>query len=107
MILAPRSWPSRPGLATRMRKGRSTESCLLLVRSHPRGVAVLAEHLAEDVGDLTDAAFDPHRVEDRRHQVPSVLGCRSHRRESIAHAALVASLLAGANALDLAALELG
>src|SRR5512143_850569 len=101
MILAPRSWPSRPGLAIRMRRRRSDTRA-----SQPGGVAVDAEHLAEDVGDLAHRDLGLHRLDDRRHQVLSVPRRRPHRRDALVHETALAPLLALAHACHLRALDL-
>src|SRR5271169_88627 len=87
MILAPRSWPSRPGFATRMRSRFSgtLNSFLLLERSDPRRVAIHAEHLAEDVGDFTDGALLLHGIDDRRHEIGAVGGGALDGRQGGAH----------------------
>src|SRR5262245_8697006 len=63
MILTPRSCPSSPGLATRMRSGRDD---ILL---QPGGIAVLPEDVAVEVGDLAEGAHRTHRADKRRHEV--------------------------------------
>src|SRR5262245_66357414 len=65
MIFTPRSWPSRPGLATRMRSGRAGIDALL----QPGRIAVLAEDLAVDVADLAERAHRLYGSDQRQHQI--------------------------------------
>src|SRR2546426_11788849 len=64
MILAPRSWPSRPTLPTRSRTFRA----LFISELHP-SFAVRAEDLLERAADFAHGGVGAHRLEDRRHQV--------------------------------------
>src|SRR5262245_43583617 len=101
MIFAPRSWPSRPGLAIRTRGGvaLAPAGCSALtprgnralaprgcrsLTSDPRRVAVNAEDLAEHVRDLAHRASDLHRGDDRRHQVRAAAGRIAYVLEPLA-----------------------
>src|SRR6266568_5786829 len=96
MTLAPRSWPSRPGLPTRMRARRMSE-----LRRH-----VGAEHAPERGRDLADGRVGAHRLDDRRHEVggPARLGLEP--AEGAVGGGLVALGAHAAHARDLLALEL-
>src|SRR5262249_30771277 len=83
MILAPRSWPSRPGLATRIRSGRTA-------LSEPGRVAILAEDLAVEIGYLAQRAARLHRRHERRHQVLARAGGVAHPGERLAGGGRVA-----------------
>src|SRR5262245_55554941 len=102
MILAPRSWPSSPGLAIRMRSRRSDTGGL----SDPGRIAVDAEDLAEDVGDLADRTLGVRRRDHGRHEIVALLGRSPDGGEPLAHGGLIALPLAGPDAFDLAALDL-
>src|SRR5437868_3528831 len=69
---APRSWPSRPGFATRTRILRS-------IRSEPRRGLVDAELLLERRRDLAHRAIRAHRVADAGLHVLGA-GCRRGQR---------------------------
>src|SRR5262249_62097462 len=86
MIFTPRSWPSRPGLATRMRSGRAGIDALL----EPRRIAVLAEDVAVDVGDLAEGAHRLHGGDQRRHQILARRGGFPHPRQRLARGRRVA-----------------
>src|SRR2546428_13195044 len=77
MILAPRSWPSRPTLPTRSRTFRS-----LVISELPPSFAVPAEALLERAANLAHGRVSPHRLEDRRHQVFTGPGDPLERFES-------------------------
>src|SRR2546425_4616596 len=64
MILAPRSWPSRPTLPTNSRTFRS----LFISEVHP-SFTVGAKNFLERAADLAHGSVGAHRLEDRRHQV--------------------------------------
>src|SRR5262249_52906655 len=101
MILAPRSCPSKPGLATRMRSGRS------LIASNPGGIAILAEGLAEHVGDLAHRDALLHRGEDRRHDVVAALARIADAPRGVARLGAVARLLPRPYAIGLLPLDVG
>src|SRR6185369_17537534 len=100
MILAPRSCPSSPGLATRMRR-RGAE----LMRSEPRRVAVDAELVAVDVADLAERDAVLHRVDEERHQVPAVATRAPHVGEARRRTLRVALRLERLHAADLRVLD--
>src|SRR6266404_1842272 len=102
MILAPRSWPSRPGLATRIRSVRAGGT-----PSHPRGVAIDAELLAIDVADLAERDAILHGGDERRHQVLTVATGAADRVEARARPCLIARRLERAYARRLPLLERG
>src|SRR3954464_11021888 len=83
ITLAPRSWPSRPGLAM------TTLSFRILGDQAPRTkdqglddghFLVLAPHLAKRVAHFADGCICADRVEYRRHQV---VGRSRHRTQAI------------------------
>src|SRR6516162_389348 len=80
MILAPRSCPSRPGLAIRMRSRRSATRA-----SDPCRIAVHAEHVAEDVRDLAHGALRLYGGDHRRHQVGALRGGGVDVGEAVLH----------------------
>src|SRR5438128_145520 len=102
MIFAPRSWPSRPGLATRM---RSVRSLIGSRPSHPSRIAVDAEGLPEDVGDLSHRHALLHRCEDRRHHVLSTLARLTNPQRRLPRLGSVARLLPGAHPIGLLLLD--
>src|SRR5262249_21243137 len=86
MTLAPRSCPSRPGLAITTRslrtslrvQFRSPHSLLLTLQSAIRNpqsndwhLFVFAPDLAQRIAHLADGRVRADGVEDRRHQVPA------------------------------------
>src|SRR5689334_14342803 len=101
MILAPRSCPSSPGLATRIlrRWGFS-------LTSNPRRVAVDAELVAVDVADLAERDPLLHRGDQQRHEVPAVAARGTHVGEARRDARVVARRLERLHALDLLLLDL-
>src|SRR5689334_17181381 len=100
-IFAPRSWPSSPGFAMRM---RSRE---FMSRSEPCRVAVLPEDLAVEVRDLPDRAERLHRGDERRHEVLAVLRRGAHARERRARLGGVPLALHAADPVGLPRLDLG
>src|SRR3712207_2686836 len=64
MTLAPRSWPSRPGLATRTR--------IFLSAISESGLLVEAVHVAQRVADFAERGVGTHRLDGRRHRVVAV-----------------------------------
>src|SRR5215468_9287536 len=99
MILAPRSWPSRPGLATRMRSGRTA-------LSEPRRVAVLPEGLAVEIRDLAQRAPRLHRGDERRHEVLARAHRLAHPAERLAGGGGVALALHPSHPVGLVRLDL-
>src|SRR6266568_880707 len=112
MILAPRSWPSRPGLATRMRRGRWDSDMSRLRKTNGEGsdllpqvwpmrqegaparnnpgleptvLAIRSEDLAQDVTDLPQGRIGLHRLDDRRHHVGALAAGPLHRPERLPH----------------------
>src|SRR5690348_7353018 len=82
ITLAPRSWPSSPGLATSTRiGGRMLEMRRLLVSP---------EHVAERIADLAERRVGPDRVEDVRHRVLGALGGAAERVERARHSRIIA-----------------
>src|ERR1043166_3586009 len=67
MTLAPRSWPSRPGLATSTRMGYPSGL-------DNRGLRVSAEHGAQRIADLAQGAIGLYRIQDERHGVRGTFG---------------------------------
>src|SRR6185437_11071990 len=83
MILAPRSWPSRPGLATRTRIGAGMlEVSRLLIH---------AEDAAEGIADLAERRVTLHRVEQVRHRMLGSLRRALERIEGPLHFAVIAA----------------
>src|SRR5437899_6808575 len=104
--LAPRSCPSRPGLATRTRMGLTgfvilrsrsdegpsaaavTKKVLRFAQDDRREARsddirrlVLSEHFAQRVADLADGGIGAHRLQDGWHQVVRALGGARQRLE--------------------------
>src|SRR5829696_1185836 len=79
MILAPRSWPSRPGLATTTRSrvvaGRSLVA-LTVCSLEDRCLAVGAEDLLQRGDGLALGGVGASALQQRRHQVAVRLGSR-------------------------------
>src|SRR5687768_9878762 len=65
MIFAPRSWPSRPGLATTTRSLRAPAGCI----SVHRRLEVRAPHVLQRGDDLALAGVRAGAVQQRRHEV--------------------------------------
>src|SRR5215468_5553565 len=86
VIFAPPTWSSRPGLATRIRSGRTA-------LSEPGRVAVLPEDLAVDVGDLAERAPRLDRGDERRHQVLARARRVAHPSQRLARSGGVALAL--------------
>src|SRR5258708_109650 len=88
---APRSWPSRPGFATRTRTGATIRTRPLEDRpSENSRLPVLAPHVLELLRDLADGAVLLHAFHQTRHEVlvtlrraPQLRQCRE-RRPSVA-----------------------
>src|SRR6059036_2668305 len=107
MILAPRSWPSRPTLATTT---RSRPDVLVWITSAllvDRGLAVSAENVLQRGDDLALGSAGAGAVEQRRHEVAVRVG--GHLAQLAQHAVDrggVAGAAQAAHAIDLLALEL-
>src|SRR6185436_20689018 len=85
MILAPRSWPSRPTLPTSNRsRGPS------MVSSEDADFAVLAEHGLHRSADLPHRRATTDSLEDQRHQVLTALRARGDGVERAADRVVVA-----------------
>src|ERR1043166_8223241 len=70
ITLAPRSWPSRPGLAMTTRSFlKSAIYPLKSATSYHRNLFVLAPDLAQRVAHLADRRIGADRIEDGRHDV--------------------------------------
>src|SRR5579862_2586413 len=82
ITLAPRSWPSSPGLATSTRIG----GFILYVRRF----LVRPEHFAQGIADLTQRGVCAYRIQDERHSVLGSLGGSAQRVEGLAHPAIIA-----------------
>src|ERR1700687_833665 len=80
MTRAPRSWPSRPGLATRTR-----------IILEPRRRLIDAEPLFEDRRDLADGGIGGHRFADIGLQVVGARRRASQRAERLAGGSAVAA----------------
>src|SRR5262245_28264622 len=88
MILAPRSWPSRPTLPTSSRsRGPS------MVSSEDADFAVLAEHGLHRTADLPDRRAPADRLEDQGHQVLTALRAARDGVERAGNRAVVAGRL--------------
>src|SRR5687768_15437431 len=83
-ILAPRSWPSRPGLVTRMRAGTASD--------HHR-LAVGTPHALQRADDLADRAVRLDGLDEERHQVRRSLRRRLKLRQAPHDLAPVAAAL--------------
>src|SRR4051812_4802934 len=87
MIFAPRSCPSRPGLATTTRIFRSPAGMAgaIVANRGPledRRLPVGPEDLLQRRDDLALAAVGPRRLEQRRHEVgPLLRGGRAQRAQ--------------------------
>src|SRR5207247_2445187 len=82
ITLAPRSWPSRPGLAITTRSFLDNGDFL-----------VLAPHCAEHVAHFADGRVRPDGVENRRHQVAAARGRFAHPIEGAPHSVRVSRSL--------------
>src|SRR3990172_891417 len=96
MTLAPRSWPSRPGLATSTRIFLSVISSLRPLRLCGERYLghgdffVGAEDGAEGVADFAQGGVGAHAVEDARHRVLVAAGGGLQILECLGDAAVVA-----------------
>src|SRR5262245_19141014 len=102
--LAPRSWPSRPTLATSTRILR----CVMWVYapSQDGGLLPLAEHALHDLDDLAEGAIGTHRLQERRHGVLLAHARRAHTLERGLHLAGIAAGTHAAQVLVLLLLAL-
>src|SRR6185436_15769723 len=100
---APRSWPSRPGLATITRNFLRL-ACFIGLPIDRR-FAPFSELRLERVDDFPErhAPFDP--VEERGHEVGAVAGGRPDRLQGPEHRSSVPALLELADFGDLVALD--
>src|SRR5215472_12620660 len=98
MIFAPRSCPSRPGLATRILSRLSATS-------DPTWISVDAEFGAEHVADLAHRAVAPHRLAYRLHQILARAAGLCDAGERLARGPGIALALEPAHALHLHLLE--
>src|SRR5258707_6625045 len=101
----PRSWPSSPTFAIRMRTGFTAD--LAGATSDDRLFRVNAEHLDERVHDLALGGVRLHRLEDVRHQVVGSGRGFAQPVERRRAPRLVALGAHRAHSLDLLGLELG
>src|SRR5581483_6412848 len=85
--LAPRSWPSRPGLATSTRTGSS----VTMPPSEGRRLLVLAPHVLQLALDLADRAVLLDATDQRRHEVRVAAGGGAEPGEGVERSARVAS----------------
>src|SRR5262245_56422984 len=81
MTLAPRSWPSRPGLAisTRGRRPAGTRALLASLISEVGRWPILAEHGAQAACDPADRGLGAHRRQHWRHQIVGAARSRLYR----------------------------
>src|SRR5208337_469501 len=86
-IFAPRSWPSRPGLATRTRIRLS-----VIVPLSERRFFVGAKYPAQHVAYFTDGGIGAHRLENVRHQVGVGRGRAGQRFEGRLDTAIIPPL---------------
>src|ERR671914_2647268 len=96
MIFAPRSWPSRPGLATTTRI-TSEDGCF----------GVGAVDALERLDDLAFGAVGAGAVEQRFHQVAAGRGAVAQLCEGLLGGLTIAARPHGLHAADLFALQLG
>src|SRR5436853_369454 len=82
ITFAPRSWPSRPGLAITTRSFLDNGDFL-----------VFAPYFAEHVAHLADGRVRPDGVENGRHQVAAAGGRVAHPIEGASHPIAVARSL--------------
>src|SRR5688572_7111057 len=78
MTLAPRSWPSRPGLAM-------TTRILRIYSLHQRHFFVLSPHVPQRIAHLADGRVGPHAVEERLHGIAGADRGVPQRVERAAH----------------------
>src|SRR5918992_5636292 len=96
MIFAPRSWPSRPGLATTTRI-TSEDGCF----------GVGAEYALQRLDDFAFGAVGAGAVEQRFHQVAARRGAVAQLGERLLGSVGVAARLDCLDAADLFAFQLG
>src|SRR5262245_65782232 len=107
MNLAPRSCPSKPGLATRTRM-RWPESLNLVypaLRSHHDVLAKLSERVPQHVADFAERDPRVDAVHDGRHHILARRRVASQPVERRTHQRIVTPGAESAQALDLIALE--
>src|SRR3954447_13634347 len=114
MILAPRSWPSRPGLATTTRILRPPCSAGAVDSAVPstgrgsledRGLRIGPEDLLQGGHDLALRGVGARAVEQRLHQVRLALRRLLERRQRLLHVLAVAARAHTVEAVELLALE--
>src|ERR1039458_890912 len=97
ITLAPRSWPSSPGLATSTRIGGFIY-CPVRVQvtqaSWPvlldmRRLLIRAKHPAECVADLAQRRVSTHRIQNERHGVLRALGRPPQRVQRLPYASII------------------
>src|SRR3954463_10246826 len=71
ITLAPRSWPSRPGLATKTRIRRSIQRCRCLKYA---AFVIQAEDAAQRLANLADCGGGAHCFQYIGHFIPRVSG---------------------------------
>src|SRR5229473_782360 len=116
IILAPRSWPSRPGFATRMRN-RFSATLLYPIRLdpvlspsifalNPTRITIDAELGTIDIANLTDRRVMPHSFANRTHKIRARTAGLRDALQGFFYRDAVALALHLAHALDLPFLEL-
>src|SRR5256885_14347743 len=98
MILAPRSWPSRPGLAISTRILFSGMCAL-----GDGDFFVGAEDVAEGIADFAQSRVGLYRLEDVGHEIFSALRCLAQRSQAARDFVLRAFRTQFAQTLGLAA----
>src|ERR1035437_6535872 len=86
ITLAPRSCPSRHGLATSTPIGRGIKGYRLKARSFLPG----AENVAYGVADFAQRGVGAYRVQDERHGVPGSFGRALQRIQRFPYTAIIA-----------------
>src|SRR6188474_3319046 len=105
MILAPRSCPSKPGLATTTRILRAVAASISAGSLEDGGLRVGAEDLLHRRDHLSLRGAGAGGGDDRRHQVLLRRGCTSQLGKGALHSAGVASSASRLQAIDLLALQ--
>src|SRR5579884_1787527 len=101
--LTPRSWPSRPALAIKMRRrGSDTYPSL-----HECGFAVASEHRLHGVAHLLDRRVRPDRLQQVRHHVLIPRCCVTDRRQGTINPVIVSGPLQFLEPPNLLPLHLG
>src|SRR5438105_14307738 len=83
ITLAPRSWPSKPGLATSTRMGAD-------MKSDAARFLVRAKNLSQGVTDLAQRRVNADRIQDKRHGIHRSFGSPPEGIKGSPHPAIIA-----------------